>query len=186
MIVNKFQLAFAKTGTDKLVHGYHRMYHEILGEANIESLLEIGLYKGQSIQAWPMIWPDADIEGIDLEKIYDPSLEKDFTIYNIDSQDPEQTKIIDKNYDLIIDDAAHHWRCQVATFNNFYDKAKKFYVIEDVLGQYCIEKLRANLPESELKRAMLFKSTGPTRNFRFSEYVEKNASFYMMIFDKSA
>jgi len=182
--MNIFEKYFKECGTDKYVHGYHNFYNSILENEIIDSVLEIGLYKGASIRAWKKIWPDAMIEGIDLDRLYDDKLEKEFKIYNIDSQDNEQTKTINNTYDIIIDDAAHHYRYQIETFKNFYDKANKFYVIEDVLGKWGFYNLLEYIPEDIIKRSKLFESTGPTRDFKFSNYVEPNAHFRFLIIDK--
>jgi hypothetical protein len=182
--MNKFEKAFKEHGTDKYIHGYYNFYNKFLENEQIDSILEIGLYMGASIKAWKSIWPDALIEGVDLDRLYDKDLEKDFKIYNINSQDPDQTNLINKKYDIIIDDAAHHYRFQIETFKNFYDKAKKFYVIEDVLGKFGFYNLIEHLPDEVMKRSTLFESTGPTRNFKFSEYVEPNAHFRFLFIDK--
>jgi hypothetical protein len=185
MQVNKYQVAFDETQVDKLLHGYHRYYENVVSDTDISSVLEIGVWRGDSLKAWKLIWPDAIVEGLEKSATYQPSINEEFKIHRLNSQNFDETAYIGE-YDIIIDDACHHWRSQVATFNNFYHKAKKFYVIEDVLGVYGLANLKRCLPESELSRAMLFTSTGPTRNFRFSEYVEKNAHYKFMIFDKTS
>jgi hypothetical protein len=182
--MSKFEKYFKECGTDKYVHGYHNFYNQILENEQIDSVLEIGLYMGSSIKAWKKIWPDALIEGVDLDRLYDKELENEFNIYNIDSQDSGQTSKINKYYDIIIDDAAHHYKYQAETFKNFYDKAKKFYVIEDVLGKWGFYNLLGLLPEDIMKKAKLFESTGPTRDFKFSDYVEPKAHFRFLIIDK--
>jgi hypothetical protein len=182
--MNKFEKHFQESGTDKYVHGYHNFYNQFLENEQIDSILEIGLYMGSSIKAWKKIWPDALVEGVDLDRLYDKELENEFKIYNLDSQDPEQTSQINKYYDIIIDDAAHHYRYQAKTFENFFDKAKKFYVIEDVLGKWGFYNLLGLLPEDIMKRATLFESTGSTRDFKFSDYVEPNAHFRFLVIDK--
>lgn len=177
-----FQKAFEKTNTTKYNHNYHHFYETILAHRKIESVLEIGAYLGQSLYSWKLVWPNAIIESIDLDRRYDLSLEKDFKIYNFDATNKELVdKHIKRNYDIIIDDGAHHWRDQTKTFYNMYDKADKFYVLEDIQGEYSLAKLKNTLPPIIFEHSLICTpTTSPTRDFKFSDYVEVGGRFKVM------
>lgn len=180
----EFKRAFEATGTTKKNHGYHDFYAQMLDEVDIESVLEIGVYLGQSLKSWRMIWPEAVIEAVDYDMRYDKSLGDEFNIYNFDSRN---TKHVDaamyRSYDLIVDDGLHHWAAQIETFNNFRKFANKFYVIEDITGEYSLKKLYENLPKDVLDRSTLFEAYGPTRTFRHGNHVEEKAQYKVLFID---
>jgi len=182
--MNNFKSAFEISGTTKKNHGYHSFYDQMLRSVKIDSVLEIGVYLGQSLKAWKMIWPDAVIEAVDFDKRYDESVGKEFNIYNFDSRKTKYVNVnIDKNYDLIIDDGLHHWEAQIETFNNFKKFANKFYVIEDITGEYSQKKLFENLPKEVLDRSTLFEAYGPTRTFTHNDHIEKDAQYRVLFID---
>lgn len=177
-----FAEAFAKTKTTKYNHKYHFFYQDILGSRKIESVLEIGAWQGQSLYSWKMIWPDAVIECIDLDRKYDLKLENDFKIYNFNTTDKETVdNNIKRTYDVIIDDGSHHWRDQTKTFYNLYNKADKFYVLEDIQGEYSLAKLKETLPSIVFENSLLCTPTdSPTRDFKFSDYTEIGGRFKVL------
>ena len=180
----KFKTAFEVTGTTKKNHGYHDFYAQMLDGVDIDSLLEIGVYLGQSLKAWKMIWPDAVIEAVDYDRRYKEAIAKEFNIYNFDSRNVRYADIhIDRRYDLIIDDGLHHWAAQVKTFNNFKRFVNKFYVIEDITGEYSQKKLFENLPKDVLDRSTLFEAYGPTRTFTHINNVERDAQYRVLFID---
>ena len=162
---NNFEKFFLEEKCDKHYHGYHKWYDKIIGY-DISSILEIGVYFGDSLRAWKKIWPDVKIEGIEWDNtlIEKYKLDDKCKIYNIDSKNTIQSSEIKNTYDIIVDDATHDWKSQLETFNNFYDKAKKFYVIEDIQGPRSLSYLISMLPKNILDKAMVFDSLG-TRSF---------------------
>jgi len=181
---NMYEKIFLEEKCDKHYHRYFEYYDLVVGKTEISSVLDIGVCWGDSLRAWRRIWPNADIEGIDLLREYDLSLEEKFKIYNIDSTKRSLADDIKKQYDIIIDDGDHHWKSQLSTFENFYNKAKKFYVIEDVIGDYGLERLNQFIPQHLLNKAMVFKSKARKRRFEFNgQTVIDNYKF--MIFDKT-
>ena len=180
----KFKTAFEATGTTKKNHGYHDFYAQMLDGVDIDSVLEIGVYLGQSLRSWKMIWPNAVIEAVDYDRRYKEDVTKEFNIFNFDSRKTDWADLyIDRKYDLIIDDGLHHWAAQVETFNNFKRFVNKFYVIEDITGEYSRKKLFENLPKDVLDRSTLFEGYGPTRTFRHSDYVEEDAQYRVLFID---
>jgi hypothetical protein len=168
--MNKFEKYFKEEKCDKHYHQYYRYYDPIIGDIQIDSVLDIGVCWGDSLRAWQKIWPDALVEGIDLLREYDLSLEDKFKIYNIDSTNKNLADtVVSKEYDIIIDDGNHHWKSQLSTFENYYQKAKKFYVIEDVLGEYSLDRLTQFLPSDIMERSIVFESKAHSRTFRFHQ-----------------
>jgi len=178
-----FEEAFRIDNTDKLTHGYHEYYQELIGKEPINSVLEIGIFKGNSLKAWQKVWPFASVEGIELDKIPEHIMEK-FTVYRHDSTNIHNAKLLNKNYDLIVDDASHHWKNQLDTFNNYYEKANKFYVIEDLLGEYGQNKILEHLPKDVLAKSILRVSKGPTRTFTHSEHIEHETTYRILLIKK--
>jgi len=180
----KFKTAFEATGTTKKNHGYHDFYAQMLDGVDIGSVLEIGVYLGQSLKSWRMIWPNAVIEAVDYDRRYKEAIAKEFNIYNFDSRNARHADIhIDRRYDLIIDDGLHHWASQIETFNSFRRFVNKFYVIEDITGEYSRKKLFENLPKDVLDRSTLFEAYGPTRTFTHSNHVERDAQYRILFID---
>jgi hypothetical protein len=167
----------------KLTAGYDVFYQHVIGDEKIDSVLELGIFEGDSLRGWRALWPTAIIEGGDFDFKFDKSLLQEFDIKQIDSTLKEDADKFGQ-YDIIIDDANHHWKWQTATFYNFYNKAKKFYVLEDVLGEYGMDKLNESLPRDVLDRATIFTSPGPTRNFRHSNHSEPKGRYKIIFFDK--
>jgi hypothetical protein len=183
--MNKFETYFKEEKCDKHYHRYHEYYNSIVGETQIDSVLDIGVCWGDSLRAWQKIWPNALVEGIDLLREYDLSLEDKFKIYNIDSTDKAHARALaNKEYDIIVDDGNHHWTAQLSTFENYYRKAKKFYVIEDVLGEYGLNQLTRFLPDEIMDRAIVFQSKAHSRTFTFNK-VSFHDHYKIMLIDKT-
>lgn len=124
--------AFVKFKCDKQYsHGYERYYSLCLDD-NIESILEVGIKRGNSLAAWRYLYPKAEICGVDItEKWFVPELIK-FSNSKIIIQD--STKIsLEKKYDLIIDDGSHFYKDIIRTFFNLKNNFNKYYIIEDAM-----------------------------------------------------
>jgi hypothetical protein len=183
-----FETAFEQTGTSKYIHNYHHFYEKMFDGFVPESMLEVGVQRGFSLKSWKMVWPNAIIEGVDLDgKInpkYSPSIAEEFTIYNFNSLKPSDVSMyIDRKYDLIIDDGDHHWAAQMSTFENLRNYCNKYYVIEDICGQYSQDKIYSVLPEEIIERSTLFEATGPTRTFQHSSNIEIDAQYRILFID---
>lgn len=180
----KFQKAFRQFETDKAIHEYDRYYQKIIGNQKMDSILEIGVKYGKSLYAWNDIWPKSEIEGIDINVIDDEELNNKFKIYRMDSTNKNNGQLFTRKYDLIVDDGNHHWLSQYQTFKNFYDKANKFYVIEDIMGQYCVDKLYEKIGPEIISKSHLFPSQGSRATFTFSGNTEKDTCFYILFIPK--
>jgi len=178
-MVNVFKEAFDLYGADKAVHGYHELYNTFIEKEEVKSLLEIGALRGNSLKAFAAIWPNIQIDSMDVE-IFDEQLAKDFNIFKQSSTDEEAASKIGE-YDFIIDDGDHHWRKQFETFKLYYPKAKKYYMIEDIQGQYSLDRLIFNINKGVLQKAQLFTCKGPKRVFTHSEHVKEDNYFGLLI-----
>lgn len=182
--MSKFREAFIKYKTDKFHgHKYDRVYNLVIEDEPIDSVLEVGAYRGYSLRAWKDIWPNAVVEGIETDDHLYNLLKDEFKIYHADSSKPIP-ELADKSYDLIVDDGDHYWEYQYNTFVQLFDKAKKFYVIEDVLGNVGLKKLSAALPKEMMDLAEIYDSVGVRRNFQHGSVIEHEARYRIMVFDK--
>ena len=103
------------------------------------NILEIGVYKGESLKIWREYFSKAKICGIDINEIK-------FKIDGVDIIKADQASVKDltsicekyKNFDIIIDDGGHHSN-QITTSLNFlfdYLNDNGLYVIEDLQTSY--------------------------------------------------
>lgn len=125
--------AFDNHNTDKgRDHGYEDMYADLFTTYNVSSILEIGVEYGHSIAAWKELFPNASITGIDIVE-RDLVLPKASFNYIVgDSGDRQVLELVNKRYDIIIDDASNDLFDQALTFKNFKDSFNYCYVIEDI------------------------------------------------------
>ena len=118
----------------KIYSNYFKDYKD--KEINI---LEIGVYKGESLKIWREYFSKAKICGIDINEIK-------FKIDGVDIIKADQASVKDltsicekyKSFDIIIDDGGHHSN-QITTSLNFlfdYLNDNGLYVIEDLQTSY--------------------------------------------------
>lgn len=133
-----------KCGTDKGTehfekHGYTEEYAKYIPDLGKYTLLEIGVYKCESMRMWEQYNPDMSIHGIDI----DPGVVRyykttdTFPIYIGDAVDPKfvsEVIEITKSPDFIIDDGSHKYEDILATFKLLYPELKSggYYFIEDL------------------------------------------------------
>lgn len=124
--------AFKRYSTDKHhVHGYERYYNQVFNTP-INSILEIGIKKGNSLAAWRSLFPEARICGMDVTSQHFNSKYLDYAKPEIFIKDSTSFKINGK-YDVIIDDGSHFYKDIIRTFFNLKDNFTKYYVIEDAM-----------------------------------------------------
>ena len=160
-------------------HQYWRVYEKFFEPVRHEpiNLLEIGVWKAKSFNAYVNYFTQAEIYGIDLfERIpltapkykhllENPKvhlMEKDSTV-----DDPLWGS--DVKFDLIIDDGDHSPGAQLKTFRAHWDKLKVggTYFIEDVLPMH-------KLNESERNKLSLLKLNQKTDYDEFYEEMKKH------------
>ena len=137
---------FDKYGCDKgnLKHRYDRVYEPILSQHKNNSIrmLEIGIFNGNSTEAFVDFCPNLEVVGVDIFTRVDI---KNIPILNHPRVHPikcdsligpnEKFEEVSENgFDIIIDDGLHTHEAQWKTFKNFipYLKENGVYYIEDV------------------------------------------------------
>jgi hypothetical protein len=124
--------------TDKYNHGYLEIYEHLWGPLKNEpiTLLEIGIYNGNSMRTWCEWFPNATIIGIDFNP-NNPMRTSRAKIHFGNQADVEFLNGIIGEYggfDIIIDDGSHKWGDQQITFKTLWPcvKSKGMYIIEDL------------------------------------------------------
>lgn len=129
--VNRLRGLFNKYKCDKgRMHRYERFYANLPAPKRV---LEVGIFRGESLRAWREFWPDAHIVAIDTFQRIPPEeipWLDGVEWYRHDSRDPFGPS----GFDLIIDDGDHRPMSQAATFENLIGNVAPGgrYVIEDV------------------------------------------------------
>lgn len=128
-----------KYGTDKssAKHNYTEVYEFMLKDRReeITSVLEIGVYKGQSLMMWADYFPHAHIYGIDIREKNYKTRNSRIIHYKQNATKPEMsktTKIIKPQ--LVIDDGSHDMCDHQITFELVFPQLDSgaMYVIEDL------------------------------------------------------
>ena len=137
---------FDKYKCDKgsLKHRYDRVYAPALEHLRDKPfrMLEIGIFKGSSTEAWVEYFPQVEIVGIDIftrEQMEDVQILKHPRVHgcrcdSLEGPNDEFLELIGEGFDVIIDDGLHTHEAQRKTFRNFmpYLKDGGKYFIEDV------------------------------------------------------
>ena len=149
---------FDKYGCDKgnLKHRYDRVYEPVLAQSKADSIrmLEIGIFKGNSTEAFIEFCPNLEVVGVDIFTRVDM---KNIPILNharvhpvkcnsLEGPNKEFDKLAENGFDIIIDDGLHTHEAQWKTFLNFIPYLKKggVYFIEDV---WAFDKMSAQEKE---------------------------------------
>lgn len=129
--------ADATAKPSKFYEIYDRYFHEFSGRE--VTMMEIGVYQGDSLKVWASYFPQGTIVGVD---IMDAGL--DFSAYpNIafeqaDQTDAQRLKEIVRahagnGFDIILDDAAHVGQYSATSYSVLfpYLKSGGLYIVED-------------------------------------------------------
>lgn len=131
---------FNKYGCDKSKkHKYHLVYEPFFESIRYETIniLEIGVFKGNSIEVWLDYFPNATIYGVDIftrvkpediEILKHPQVnwaKCDSTVSNVKEWE-------DIKFDIIIDDGLHTPEANLKTFNSFKNQLRGSFFVEDV------------------------------------------------------
>lgn len=124
-------------------HGYTEEYDKYIPEIGNYTLLEIGVWHGDSLRMWKDYNPDLNIHGVD----NDPAVinyiqsEENLTVHIGDGTSQQFLDDVFKKsgeFDFIIDDGSHIDKDIISTFNCLYPNLKKggYYFIEDLHAGY--------------------------------------------------
>lgn len=125
-------------GDKGTAHSYIDEYQKLLEPYRKNStVLEIGLYMGESLRMWEEFFIDSDVIGVDISDGHLTKLIEENT-HKIIIGDATNEEILDlmsdKMFDVIIDDGSHRLEHQVKSFNIFKNRMKPngVYIIEDI------------------------------------------------------
>ena len=135
------ELNLARYNTDKIAHDYLTVYDPIFApmvDAPI-SLLELGIYRGGSMELWRDYFPHGTIVGIDIDLPHDVITGDRIHTFQGDQGDPRflnevAHRVAPHGFDVIIDDASHIAALTLASFWPLFDDHLRpggLYVIED-------------------------------------------------------
>ncbi|HEY3834783.1 MAG TPA: class I SAM-dependent methyltransferase [Acidimicrobiia bacterium] len=129
-------------GSDKgaTAHRYVDHYERHLGPLrhHVMSVLEIGIYRGASLQMWRDYFPNAQVYGLDINDVKVMG-ERIHVVRGDQSDDELLARIRELGpFDVIIDDGSHFGTDVHATFAGLFDslQADGMYVIEDMHTAY--------------------------------------------------
>src|SRR5579885_1973960 len=155
---------FRETGGYKIAK-YLQIYETLFGARRRESLglLELGIYKGGSLQGWAAYFPNAVIAGIDLELPSIPPHNR-IHMYAAAQANPAAlsrvaAEVAPDGFDIIIDDCSHLAKPTKAAFWHLFDNHLKpggIYCIEDWATGYWAwwPDGRSIVPEPDTERRM--------------------------------
>lgn len=137
-------------GTDKgTTHSYIPVYEDLFAPYRDRplSLLEIGVWYGESLKLWRAYFPDASIYGVDnsLERL-PKDFPADIVILAGDATRQETfSRFDDGSLDIVIDDASHRIDDQIASLALLWPKLKDggLYCIEDIQTAGALTSLKA-------------------------------------------
>jgi hypothetical protein len=124
--------------TDKISHGYMSTYNKVFKEIpNSKKVLEIGVYKGESLKLLSSYFKEAKIYGFDINDSTQYQTEKIITFQGNQESVEDLQNFIDiygGDFDLIIDDGGHTMKQQQLTFGVLFKYLKNggIYIIEDL------------------------------------------------------
>ncbi|MDE5832162.1 MAG: glycosyltransferase 61 family protein [Desulfovibrio sp.] len=127
-----------KFGTNKHIHEYFDLYEQIFEPLRDKyfCLLELGIYKGQSLNMWREFFPKALIVGVDItDKDFGP-IHPEIRVELITGDDRRRLANIIKEYNptIVIDDASHTWADQINSFITVFRLLEPgaYYLIEAI------------------------------------------------------
>lgn len=127
------------------VHSYIEVYEELLAPyRNAKKMLEIGVFKGDSIRMWEQYFDQAEVYGVDLcdrphgglGDLRPMIAEGTHRIILMNACDPEQVErnFSGQKFEVIIEDASHTLADQLRIYENLRDHMSPngIYIIEDI------------------------------------------------------
>jgi hypothetical protein len=185
-------------GSDKgaISHGYVDHYERMFGplRRRARKVLEIGIYRGASLQMWRDYFPRAEVYGVDIKEIEVPG-SRIHTLVG-DQSDPA---LLDRlhalgPWDVIIDDGSHKQSHVLATFAGLYTSVAPggYYVIEDMHTSYWSQGYEGGPPgmagtSVDLIRGLL---DGVNRRYAERDYPDETAALIpvdsVQLFEKIA
>lgn len=123
-----------KGGIHTYVETYDKLFKPFQKGCNF---LEIGLALGHSIDLFDEYFENSNITGVDISVIFNREKYKNkVEIIEADATKEGIVNILDKKFDIVIDDSSHVTQDQLDTFALLKNKMNKesIYIIEDILA----------------------------------------------------
>ena len=140
-----------KYGSDKararrwVGHAYGPYYDELF-QGDIKDILEVGVHFGGSVRAWCKAFPKAQVDGIEIDStIFKGDKPKNFNLIIGDVKEV----VLNKKYDIIIDDGSHSFTDQAWVIQNLSKLLKEngTLVVEDIGVEQYLEDFKQYVPE---------------------------------------
>lgn len=155
--------------TDKIQHNYFDFYNSVFESIdNVKSVLEIGIYKGGSLDLLADIFPKANIFGIDIHDKTHLEFNHSSRIktYIGDQSNRSDLKkiidTIDTQFDIIIDDGGHMMNQQQISLGYLFQFVSPggLYILEDLHTSNISSFIEANDSITSLEMLHNFNSNG--------------------------
>ena len=146
---NDLQLLGQRYPTDKMGHGYLKIYQDFLEPRRTERLnfVELGVYWGASMMMWRDFFSHAMLVGVDIQfsnemVAFFNNTRTNVDFFSADSADPHLSKSLENfftangrdGFDVVIDDASHLQYDMMKSLGNIYPSMNSggIYIIEDM------------------------------------------------------
>jgi hypothetical protein len=139
-------------GGDKgTAHSYLPVYTKHI-RRGIESLLEVGVWEGNSLAMWEEYLPGTIVIGLDNDM---SRLKHKVDARECDATNPDSVReaIGEQMFDVIIDDGSHVVSDQIRSFDILFERVKPggLYFIEDINGNAAMEAIRSHLAKCRVE-----------------------------------
>jgi SAM-dependent methyltransferase len=135
-------------------HSYIELYGEYI-QPGIESLLEIGVWEGQSLAMWQEYLPGTRVVGLDID-LSRLRYEVDARSCDATNRESVDDALANEMFDVIIDDGSHRVHHQIESFNILWTRVKPggHYFIEDIAGPDALRVLMEALDKARTEYAV--------------------------------
>jgi len=141
---NELDILALKYGTDKSSehHDYTKFYNQFFysNKNEVKNVLEIGVFRGNSLRMWRDYFINAMIYGIDIDINCKFEEERIKVLIN-DQINTNIINLLPNNFDVIIDDGGHQSTQQIKSFEILFPSVKSggVYIVEDACCLYWSE-----------------------------------------------
>jgi hypothetical protein len=122
-------------GLGTIIEGAHSSMYDWKTSRFIDEESFNDYMPGASLRAWKEYFKNAQIYGGDVQQDTQFEEERIKTfLFNSTNLEECHKYLEDLQFDIIIDDGSHNQQDQINTMKNLYNRAKLFYIIEDIHG----------------------------------------------------
>ena len=122
-------------GLGTIIEGAHSSMYDWKTSTFIDGETFNDYMPGASLRAWKEYFTNAQIYGGDIQQDTQFEEERIKTfLFNSTNLEECNKYLEDLQFDIIIDDGSHNPQDQINTMKSLYNRAKLFYIIEDIHG----------------------------------------------------